>query len=120
MLGAHSHQFGPTFAVDLLTHGVSMEHVSTLLGRRVLKITQHTSDAFTPNGRMRWSGGAFRMVTLRVTWSFLRPERKGGVLGWGRLQHRLIVQGYGSEGNGFRSLEKSLNREPSGPDKAPW
>jgi integrase/recombinase XerD len=49
--GAHSHQFRHTFAVDLLTHGVSMEHVSTLLGHRDLKVTQRTYNAFTPQRR---------------------------------------------------------------------
>ena len=49
--GAHSHQFRHTFAVSLLTNGVSMEHVSTLLGHRDLKVTQRTYNAFTPQRR---------------------------------------------------------------------
>jgi integrase/recombinase XerD len=47
----HSHQFRHKFAVELLTHGASMEKVSTLLGHRDIKITQRTYAAFTPERR---------------------------------------------------------------------
>jgi site-specific recombinase XerD len=51
LTGGHSHQFRHKFAVELLTHGVSMENVSTLLGHRDIKITQRTYSAFTPARR---------------------------------------------------------------------
>ncbi len=36
----HSHRFRDTFAVALLTSGVSLESVSQLLGHQSIKITQ--------------------------------------------------------------------------------
>jgi site-specific recombinase XerD len=36
----HSHRFRDTFAVALLTKGVSLESVSQLLGHQSIKITQ--------------------------------------------------------------------------------
>jgi len=47
----HSHQLRHTFAVDLLQRGTSLEHVSSLLGHKNLKITQKHYSAFTPGRR---------------------------------------------------------------------
>ena len=48
---AHSHRLRHTFAVGLLTNGVSMENLSVLLGHRNIRITQQTYSAFTPARR---------------------------------------------------------------------
>lgn len=38
--GGHPHRFRDTFAVALLAKGVSLEHVSTLLGHRSIRVTE--------------------------------------------------------------------------------
>lgn len=50
-IAGHSHQLRHTFAVDLLQRGTSLEHVSSLLGHKNLKITQKHYSAFTPGRR---------------------------------------------------------------------
>jgi len=50
-VSGHSHQLRHTFAVDLLQRGTSLEHVSSLLGHRNLRITQKHYSAFTPGRR---------------------------------------------------------------------
>lgn len=66
--GGHSHQLRHKFAVDLLTHGASMEDVSTLLGHRDIKITQRTYSAFTPARR-----DALERA-VRATWASRRAR----------------------------------------------
>jgi len=50
-IDGHSHRLRHTFAVDLLQRGTSLEHVSSLLGHKNLKITQKHYSAFTPGRR---------------------------------------------------------------------
>jgi integrase len=50
-IAGHSHQLRHTFAVSLLTKGVSMENLSVLLAHKNIRITQKTYSAFTPARR---------------------------------------------------------------------
>jgi integrase/recombinase XerD len=50
-IDGHSHQLRHTFAVTLLTKGVSIDNLSVLLGHRNIRITQQTYSAFSPARR---------------------------------------------------------------------
>ena len=66
-IAGHSHQLRHTFAVDLLQRGTSLEHVSSLLGHKNLKITQKHYSAFTSGRRDAWENA------VRAAWKEPSP-----------------------------------------------